>query len=65
MADDHPLVATVAEDLRNFIQPGSTEDVWLVEQRAGALMASRDPEAAWESLRTINEAQLISQKRWV
>ena len=39
--------------------------MWLVEQRAGALLASGDPEAALEYLRTISEAWLIPQKRWV
>jgi hypothetical protein len=65
VADDHPTVVEVAGDLRNFVEPGSTEDVWLVEQRAGALLASGDPEAALEYLRTISEAWLIPQKRWV
>lgn len=65
VADDHPLVAEVARDLRKFVKPGSTEDLWLVEQRAGALMASEDPESALACLRTISEARLIPQKRWV
>ena len=65
VADDHPTVVEGAGDLRNFVEPGSTEDVWLVEQRAGALLASGDPEAALECLRTISEVWLIPQKRWV
>ncbi|MBT5901031.1 MAG: hypothetical protein HOH58_02860 [Opitutaceae bacterium] len=65
LADDFPLVAEVAGKLREFVESDSSEDVWLVEQQAGALMANREPEAALEVLRTIDNPDLIPPKRRV